>query len=128
MKSIINSFIQKNIEYKNRNRNKFMSLSKEKKDKYLDTKKKFITENLMNKACLTHKLSMTQNLKENKTQRCSKNEDFFYDSLSTNKTEEITKARSVIKNNKRIPSGNKKSYPKSKSKTPKKEKKIYKKE
>ena len=69
MKSIINSFIQKNIEFKNRNRNKFMSLSKEKKDKYLDTKKKFITENLMNKACLTHKLSMTQNLKENKSQK-----------------------------------------------------------
>ena len=68
-----------------------------------------------------------QNLKKNKTQRCSKNEDFSYDSLSTNKTEEITKARSVIKNNKMILSGNKKSYPKSKSKTPKKEKKSIKK-
>ena len=71
MKSIIGSFIQENIEYKNRNRNrnKFMPLSKDKKDKYLDTKNKFITENLLNKACLTHKLSMIQNLKENKSQK-----------------------------------------------------------
>ena len=71
IKSIISSFIQKNIQSINRNKNnnKFISLSKDKNDKYLNNKKRAITENLKNKVSFLYTLRMSQTLKENKFQK-----------------------------------------------------------
>ena len=59
-KSIIRSFMNKN----NKDKNNFISLSKDKSEKLLNKKKRYPTEYLLNKAFLSERLSLSQNLKE----------------------------------------------------------------
>ena len=69
IKTIISSFINKDIQ--SNNKNKFISLSKDKNDKNLNNNKKFHTENFSNKVLLFDKLniSKSKSLKEKKIKK-----------------------------------------------------------
>ena len=68
-KSIIRSFIDKNMKYQN----KFISLSKDKYEKLLNKKKKYLTENILYKGIMPESLNMSQNIKEKNEIRIKRN-------------------------------------------------------